>query len=126
MRTFLTICAGGAAGTGARYLVNLGAARWLGTAFPFATLAVNLAGSFLLGAIMELAVHGAISPELRAVLATGLMGGFTTYSAFNYELVAGFERGAWLWSAIYLIASLAGCLAAGAAGVWLGRAAVTG
>jgi fluoride exporter len=121
VKTFLGICAGGAIGTGARYLVNVGSARWLGVTFPFGTLLVNLAGSLLLGVVMELGLRGSLSPELRAVLATGVMGGFTTYSSFNYELLAGFERGAWLWSVGYAAATVIGCLATGAAGVWLGR-----
>src|SRR5215212_1458915 len=124
VKTFLSICAGGAVGTGARYLVNLGAARWLGFGFPWGTAAVNLTGSFLLAVVVDLATRGALAPEWRAVLATGVLGGFTTYSSFNHELVAGFERGAWLWSAAYLAATTLGCLATGAAGLWIARAAL--
>jgi CrcB protein len=126
VKTFLSICAAGAAGTGARYLVNVAASRWIGAAFPFGTLAVNLVGSCLLGVVMELALRGFLSPEARAVLATGVMGGFTTYSSFNYELLSGVQRGAWAWSAGYLVATVVGCLASGAAGIWLARAAVAG
>jgi CrcB protein len=121
VKLFLAICAAGAAGTGARHLVQLGSARWLGPGLPFGTLAVNLAGSFLLAAVVELALRGSLSPQARAVLATGFLGGFTTYSSFNSELVLGFQRGAWLWSLGYATVTVAGCLAAGAAGVWLGR-----
>jgi CrcB protein len=123
VKLFLAICAAGAAGSGARHLVQLGSARWLVPAFPLGTLTVNVVGSFLIAAVAELALRGSLSPEARAVLATGFLGGFTTYSAFNHELVAGFQRGAWLWSAGYGALTVAGCLAAGAAGVWLGRAA---
>jgi CrcB protein len=124
VKIFLAVCLGGAVGTGARWLVNLGSARWLGNAFPFGTLAVNVAGSFLLAIVMELALRGALSQEARAVLAAGVMGGFTTYSSFNQELLAGFERGAWLWSGGYAAATLIGCLATGAAGAWAARAAI--
>lgn len=122
MKSFLAVCLGGALGTGARFLVVAGSARWPGAAFPFGTLAVNVVGSFLLGALAELALRGAVSQELRVVLATGVLGGFTTYSSFNQDLLAGLDRGAWAWSLGYGFATLAGCLLAGAAGMWLGRA----
>ena len=122
MKSFLAVCIGGAIGTGARFLVIAGSARWLGAAFPFGTLAVNVLGSFLLGAVAELALRGAVSPEVRVVLATGVLGGFTTYSSFNQDLLAGVDRGAWAWSVGYAFATLAGGLLAGAAGMWLGRA----
>ena len=115
---FLLICLGGAAGTGARYLVATGALKLLGPAFPVGTLTVNLVGSFLLGAIMELGLgFGAISPDVRIVLATGVMGGFTTYSSFNYETLGFLQRGAWLLACGYFVATAAGCLAAGILGV---------
>ena len=118
MRRFLFICAGGAAGTGARYLVAAGLLRWLGPAFPFGTLTVNVVGSFLLGAIMELGLgYGALSPDTRVVLATGVMGGFTTYSSFNYETVGYFQRGAWLVGGTYLAATVLGCWMAGVLGI---------
>jgi fluoride exporter len=119
---FLLVCLGGAAGTGARYLVGVGAGRWLGSGFPWGTLIVNLAGSFLIGAVMELGVRfGAIPPELRIVLTTGVMGGFTTYSSFNYELLGHFQRGAWAQGSLYFAATVAGCLLAGILGLAAAR-----
>lgn len=118
MSRFLIICLGGAVGTGARYLVGLGMLRWLGPAFPFGTLTVNVAGSFLLGVTMALGLeYGAISPDLRVFLATGVMGGFTTYSSFNYETVGYFERGAWLVGGTYVAVTLVTCFLAGVLGV---------
>ncbi len=118
LKTFLLICAGGAAGTGARYLVVTASARWLGPVFPFGTLTVNLVGSFLLGVIMKLGLdYGALSPDVRVVLATGVMGGFTTYSSFNYEVVGYFQRGAWLLGTVYVSATVVGCFVAGMLGV---------
>ncbi len=115
---FVLICLGGALGTGARYLVGLGMLRWLGPAFPFGTLTVNVIGSFLLGVIMALGLEaGAISPDLRVVLATGVMGGFTTYSSFNYETVGYFERGAWVLGWMYLLCTLVACFLAGVLGI---------
>ncbi len=122
MTRFVLICLGGAAGTGARYLVGVGAGRWLGTVFPWGTLIVNLVGSFLIAVIMELGIRfGAIPAELRVVLTTGVMGGFTTYSSFNYELLGYFQRGAWGLGALYLAATVAGCLVAGLAGLAVAR-----
>ncbi|HET9315661.1 MAG TPA: CrcB family protein, partial [Vicinamibacteria bacterium] len=86
MGRFLLVCLGGAVGTGARYLVSMAALRLLGAGFPYGTLTVNVLGSFLLGAIMHVGVTTTLlSPTARLVLATGVMGGFTTYSSFNYE-----------------------------------------
>ncbi len=122
MTRFLLICLGGAAGTGARYLVATGMLRWLGPSFPFGTLTVNVVGSFLLGVIMELGLgYGAIDPDLRVILATGVMGGFTTYSSFNFETVGYFERGAWLLGGAYLLATLVGCFLVGVLGVATAR-----
>ena len=115
---FLLICAGGAVGTGARYLVATAMLRWLGPAFPFGTLTVNVVGSFLLGAIMELGLgHGVISPDVRVILAAGVMGGFTTYSSFNYEALGYLQRGAWAVGIVYLAVTVAGCFAAGLFGM---------
>lgn len=122
MRKFLLICLGGAAGTGARYLVATGLAGWLGVGFPYGTLTVNVTGSFLLCAIMELGLaYGAISPDLRAALATGVMGGYTTYSSFNYELLSYVQRGSWGGGAAYAGLTLAGCFGAGILGVAAAR-----
>ena len=109
MRLFL-ICLGGAVGTAARYFIS--------TTWPFGTLIVNLAGSFLIAVIMELS----LSNDIRLALTTGLMGGFTTYSAFNQETLDHFRSGAWTSGAGYIAATVIGCLVAGLAGVVAGRA----
>ena len=114
MSRFALICLGGAIGTGARYLTVLWAASAFGPAFPFGTLIINIAGSFLLGFLMQL---GATSP----VLTTGVMGGFTTYSTFNYETTNYFRIGAWVLGAANIAATLVGCLAAGLAGIALAK-----
>src|SRR6185503_14494111 len=95
MRELVLVCAGGAFGSGVRYLVAVGAVRWLGTEFPYGTLAVNLVGSFLIGLVQELAASRALSEESRLLLSTGVMGGLTTYSAFSYETVRLAQAGAW-------------------------------
>jgi len=125
MTRFLLICLGGAVGTGARYLTALWAAAALGSSFPFGTLIVNIGGSFLLAFIMQ--VGGAtelISSDTRAILTTGVMGGFTTYSTFNYETTNYLRQGAWLFAAANATATVAGCLIAGLAGLAVARLVV--
>jgi CrcB protein len=124
MTRFLLVCAGGAAGSGARYLVGVGMARWLGPAFPWGTLVVNVAGSFLISVVMDLSVHYGLVPlEVRFLLAAGVLGGFTTYSSFNYEVLAFLQRGLWGQAALYLGATVVACLAAGMAGMAVARLA---
>jgi CrcB protein len=116
------ICLGGAAGTGARYLLSGWLLAALGMAFPYGTLAANLIGSFLLGAIMHVALTtNWIAPTLRLALTTGIMGGFTTYSTFNYETLQYLRQEAWGLVAWNLGATVVGCLAAGMAGLALAR-----
>ena len=86
MSRFFWICLGGAAGTGARYLLSSWALSALPSPFPFGTLAVNLIGSFLMGLLVPIG-HASplLSPTARLALTTGVLGGFTTYSAFNED-----------------------------------------
>jgi fluoride exporter len=122
MARFLSICAAGAVGTGARYLLSSWLSRTAGPAFPWGTLAVNLIGSFLLGTIMEVALAtDFFSPTLRLTLTTGLMGGFTTYSSFNYETVRFLQSDNPQYALLNVAATLLGCLAAGLLGLWTGR-----
>src|SRR6476469_6128656 len=109
---FLLICLGGAIGTGARYLTSLWAAGAFGVGFP--------AGSFLIAFIMQTsAATELISPDVRLMLTTGVMGGFTTYSTFNYETTNYFRAGAWGLGVVNAGATFFGCLAAGMAGLAL-------
>jgi CrcB protein len=118
---FLWICLAGAAGTGARYLLSTWLSRASGSAFPWGTLAVNLLGSFLLGVIMTIGLAGVLPPTLRLTLATGLMGGFTTYSSFNYETLQYLRSDSWLLASVNVGATVLGCLAAGLLGIWAAR-----
>ena len=122
MSRFLWICLGGAAGTGARYLLSGWALSAFGVSFPWGTLSVNVIGSFLLGLIMQVGVATPVlSPTLRLALTTGVMGGFTTYSTFNWETMRYIQDGAWRLALGNVALTLAVCLAAGFAGVALGR-----
>src|SRR5271167_1222243 len=96
----LLVCLAGGVGTGVRYLVTLGAGRMFGAAFPYGTLAVNLAGCFLMAAIVHVSlVTSHISNEARLVLTTGLMGGLTTYSSFNLETTTLLRAGSYTLAA---------------------------
>jgi len=122
MIRFLLICLGGALGTGARYLIAIGVPRVLGTSFPYATLTVNVVGSFLLGAVMHVGLTtNLMSPGLRLVLTTGVMGGFTTYSTFNYETMEYLREGAFRLAGVNVAATLLLCLLAGALGLVFSR-----
>lgn len=123
----LLVCLGGALGSGLRYLFGLLSARLLGLTFPFGTLGVNLLGSFLISLIIGLSLSAGvggsapISPTLRLFLTTGVMGGLTTYSAFNHEVLTLLEDGAQPRALLYVAVTLLGCLAMGASGLWLSR-----
>lgn len=124
MSRFLLVCAGGAVGTGARYLIGVGMVRWLGSQFPWGTLTVNIAGSFLISVIMDMSVHyGVIPAELRIVLTAGVLGGFTTYSSMSYEALGFMQEGLWWRAAGYLAVTTLGCLAAGMLGMAAARLA---
>ncbi|BDI60393.1 fluoride efflux transporter CrcB [Qipengyuania nanhaisediminis] len=118
----LAVALGGAAGAVLRYHAGLAAARIAGpaSAFPWGTLAVNVIGSIAMGALMGwLARHGEGHETLRLALGVGLLGGFTTFSAFSAELVVMLQRGQVLvavgYGAISIAAGMAGLLIAFAA-----------
>jgi CrcB protein len=126
MVQFLLICLGGAIGTGARYGLSMGCRELFGTAFPFGTLAVNVIGSFLLGVIMYVGLNtDLLSPTARLTLGTGVMGGFTTYSSFNYEALQFFRDRAVLLGMVYILMTLLGCFTAGWLGLTVAKWAVT-
>ncbi len=118
MLQFLWICIGGALGTGARYLVGTWAAKALGTGFPYGTLIVNVVGSFFISVVMFLSIDAGVIPlPVRMFLTTGIMGGFTTYSSFNYETLKLLQSGAWGIAAANIAVTLLGCTGAGLLGL---------
>jgi fluoride exporter len=119
MERLFWICLAGAVGTGSRYLIALWAAQRLGSAFPYGTLIVNLAGCFLITAVMHAALTLGWSANLRAALTIGFMGGLTTYSSFNYETMRLFEEGAPATAVVNLALTVIGGFTAG----WLGLVA---
>lgn len=116
------VALGGAAGSVCRYFVGLWAVRLLGFAFPWGTFAVNVAGSFAIGLFAEMVARKfSASAELRLLLITGFLGGFTTFSAFSLDAISLFERGEPLSSLTYVTASVGLAILAVFAGLALGR-----
>lgn len=116
---------GGALGAGARFLLVDWAARALG-ATHVGVLIANLAGSLLIGLVFGVALaRGDASPRLIAFLATGVLGGFTTFSTFSMDALRLIESGRLATAAGYMVGSALGGLALAALGVWLGRAAAS-
>jgi len=115
----LNIAAGGALGAVLRYLSTQGAARLFGAGFPWGTLFVNVLGGFLMGLAVVWFVEkgGRVSP----LLMTGLLGGFTTFSAFSLDAIRLFENGRPLVAGGYILGSVALSLGACGVGIWLGR-----
>jgi CrcB protein len=118
------VCAGGALGSGLRYLTGLLAIHWLGPGFPYGTLAVNLVGAFLIGLVQQLAA-GLIPESARLFLVVGVLGGMTTYSAFAYETVRLMTLMEWGKAGANLLVTTALSLALCWLGIAVGRA-VTG
>ena len=113
---------GGATGALARHGVYLATARWIGTGFPYATLVVNVAGSFAMGALVgALALRWSATPALRLFLTTGVLGAFTTFSTFSLDVWTLIERGRALAALLYVAASFGLGLAALALGLALAR-----
>ena len=122
MARFFWVCLGGALGTGARFLLTGWLAGAWGPEFPVGTLAVNVIGSFLLGLIMQVSFTTAyVPPAWRLFLSAGVMGGFTTYSSFNYETLKLFQDSAWGLGALNLAVTVLSCLGAGLLGLYAGR-----
>ena len=121
MTTLLQVALGGALGASARWLAGVGIARLAGPGFPVAILAVNVVGSFLMGVFAVLVARWGMG-HLAPFVMTGLLGGFTTFSAFSLDAVTLLERGRAAAAALYVGLSVGVSIAALAAGAWLARA----
>lgn len=122
MLNVLLVAAGGAAGSVARYFTNVGMLRLMGPTFPWGTLAVNIVGSMLIGMFAELIMTKFSASEgLRLLLVTGFLGGYTTFSAFSWDIIMMVNRGDGLWALVYIAASILISLMAVMAGLALVR-----
>ncbi len=122
MRDFLLIGAGAFLGANLRYWVASAFSTWLGVAFPYGTLFINISGSFLLGFVLTFIGNRLVAdPGLRLLMGTGFLGGYTTFSTFSYDTVVLLERGDFLPALTNSAASLLGSLVAAYLGISLAR-----
>ena len=123
MKTVMAIALGGALGAVARHFISHWSVVALGNGFPWGTLTVNLVGCFALGVVVEvMALVWSPPAEWRAFLTVGVLGAFTTFSAFALDISILHERGEMLQAILYVTVSVAGSIAAIFAGMSLTRA----
>ncbi|HEX8420362.1 MAG TPA: fluoride efflux transporter CrcB [Sphingomonas sp.] len=120
MQLFLVMI-GGALGSGARFLTSRAMIAWLGPDFPYGTLAVNLVGGLLMGLLVGILARAGGSEDWRLFVGVGVLGGFTTFSAFSLDLVTMLDRGAVAVAIGYALASVMGAAIALFAGLTLAR-----
>ncbi len=105
--TYLIIFIGGGIGAALRHAVNRGALALLGPSFPFGTLIVNVLGSFLMGVlVVALIARGESDQPMRLFLGTGILGGFTTFSAFSFDAALMWQRSDYTALGLYVVASV--------------------
>ncbi len=121
--TLASIAVGGALGSVLRYLIQVQCTHWWGCKFPFGTLLVNVTGSLLIGVLsIVLLERWVVVDEIRLALLVGLLGGFTTFSAFSIETLHLLQQGSVLGAAVNVTASIVLCLGACYLGMTLARA----
>lgn len=121
MNHLLLVAVGGGLGTALRYGVGRWAMVLIGPGFPFGTFAVNIIGGFLMGLLAGWLARISSGEELRLLLGVGVLGGFTTFSAFSLEIYNMITRAEVALAAAYAVSSVAGSVLAVLAGVWLMR-----
>jgi fluoride exporter len=125
MNMIVAVAAGGAIGAVARFLVGRGMFHLMGPGFPWGTLTVNIVGSFLIGLMVELfALRYSLSHEWQGFIIIGILGGFTTFSAFSLEVGLMIEKGQISTAALYALGSMFVGVVALFAGLFAGRALV--
>ncbi len=122
MQSTFLVMAGGAIGAAARYHSAIGVARLAGDRWPFATLSVNLVGALVMGVLAGWALSRGLSENLRLFFAVGMLGGFTTFSAFSMESWQLFEAGRAAAAFGYVAASVVGTIVMVGLGISLVRA----
>jgi len=122
MPSLLLVMLGGAVGSAARFLFGKAALGWFGPDYPWGTLGVNLIGGFLMGLLAATLARMGGSEPTRVLLGVGVLGGFTTFSAFSLDAMNMIERGAWAMVIGYALVSVIGSIGALAAGLAMARA----
>jgi CrcB protein len=119
---YLLVFLGGGLGASIRHSVNMACAKVLGTAFPYGTFIINISGSTVMGLIAGyLAFKGEASQPWRLFLMTGILGGYTTFSAFSLDTALLYERGELALAAVYVVGSVGLSIAGLFAGLALVR-----
>lgn len=122
---YLIVFLGAGLGGAMRHGVNLAALRLVGAGFPWGTLAINIVGSFVMGLVAEyFALKSGLPQQWRLFLTTGVLGGFTTFSAFSLEVALLYERGELLAAGLYMLASVVLAVAGLFAGLYVVRTLV--
>lgn len=119
--TYFLVALGSAVGGTARYWLSGLVANWIGQAFPWGTLVVNVTGSFVIGLVATLTAPDGrifIPGDWRQFVLAGVCGGYTTFSSFSLQTLALAQDGEWLWAGANIVLSVVACLAA----VWFGHA----
>lgn len=124
---FLLVFIGSGIGGMARHGVNLAALRLFGPGFPVGTLFINVCGSLLMGIVVEYwAIRSGLPQPVRLFLTTGILGGFTTFSAFSLEAALLWERGQPLATVAYVAASVVLSIGALFVGLWIVQTSING
>jgi len=125
MLAYLVVFVGAGTGGAIRHAMNIWIARFAGTHFPFHTLAINITGSLVMGMVTAwFAMKGGATSHLRLFLATGVLGGYTTFSAFSLDAVLLWERHEHQLAALYVGGSVIGSIVGLALGLWVMRTAL--
>lgn len=119
---YVLVFLGGGLGAMLRHGVNVSVGRWLGMSFPWSTFFINVSGSLAMGLIAGwFALKGGASQEWRLFLTTGILGGYTTFSAFSLDTGLLYERGELGLAALYVLGSVVLAIGGLFAGLWLVR-----
>lgn len=121
MFNLILVMGGGAIGAGARHLVGRGTLAAFGPGYPWGTLCVNLVGGLAMGLLAGVLARSGGGEATRLFVGVGIIGGFTTFSAFSLDTVLMIERGAPVTALTYVLASVVGSVVALFAGLMLGR-----
>jgi CrcB protein len=122
MQMIAAVATGGAIGAVLRYLLALQITAWSGPSFPAGVLVINVTGCFVMGVLAQLVTQGwSVTPEFRTFLMTGILGGFTTFSAFALDAAVLAERGDVRGALVYVLASVAGSIMSLFLGLYLVR-----
>ena len=119
---WLAVAVGGALGALARYAVSIWGFNYSSDKFPYATLSVNVLGSFIMGILFVIIVERAALPaEMRSLLMVGFLGAFTTFSTFSLDALSLWQNGHLFVALVYVLATVVLCLVAISSSIWLAR-----